>query len=417
MTSLRTLCFALVAIAAPTSAFAASGTVSGYWRNYQNQGNYCDPNTRNCASARYLESEYNTYHPISDTKIYIKDQNGAVIGQGVTSSTGYFNITWYRGSTPSYVRVYWYFEHKDDRFKIRAANNGKLAKWSAPIAVSNGGSVYTGYHYAGTSSAISGLANIYDGADRMWYDALNYSNRMKANFTGLTIRAYPTDCPTACANSGENLIKMPSTAPFKPQARILHEMGHIAAGKSAGKSMDPGSYCYPLQETPSGGDDCSDGSSNGWSMTSSEWRGVALKEGLATFIGDVAIYWGGAQDPRTCNSTGECPVSGSIEDSISCSGDVGRRAMQMDRYMWDIYDTKVDGSDNVDESYYAFFDTLAAIPDGTSWGQLQSYKAGNGSVDNWDAFHSWEWRNAMLNHWSHEVDTQDEYFQNCMGYF
>ncbi len=397
-----------LALAAPGLAEAASGTVRGYWKNYQNQGNYCDPAGRDCTQARYLISEYNTYHPIANTKVYIKDPGGVVIGTGVTSSTGYFNIVWNRASTPSYVRVYWQFEHKDDRFKVRGETGGVLAKWTDEIDVTNGGIVDVGNLYAGTSTAISGLANIYDGADRMWYDSLQYSNRMENIFTGLTIRAYPEDCPTACASSGSNLVKIPAGAEFKPQARILHEMGHIAAGKSAGAAMDPGSYCYPQEVT-----DCD----QGWSFTSDEWRGVALKEAMATVLGDIALYWGGAVDPRSCLSSGECAASGSIEDSIACSGTVGRRAMQMDRYLWDVYDTAADGNDDIDEAYYVFVDTLAAIPSGTSWGQKSSYKDGGGDVDCWDCFHPWEWRNAMLNHWSGAVDTQDIYFQNCMGYF
>lgn len=417
MNKLITSAALAAALTIPALAHAASGTVRGTWKNYQNQGNYCDPATRDCTSARYTKAEYRTYHPISDTKIYVKDPDGAVIGAGVTNANGYFNITWNRASTPAYVRVYWQFEHKDGRFKIRDENNLILAKWTGELDVTNGGTLDVGTLYAGTSSAISGLANIYDGADRMWNDSLKYSNRMLNIFTGLTIRAYPTECPTACANSGDNVVKIPEGAEFKPQARILHEMGHIAAGKAAGASMDPGSYCYPLAEKPASGDDCSDGSSNGWSFTSSEWRGVALKEGMATVLGDIALYWSGAVDPRSCNSTGECAADATIETSIACSGTVGRRAMQMDRYFWDIYDAQADGNDDVQAGYYVFVDTLAAIPSGTDWGELSSYKNGSGQVDSWDSFHSWEWRNAMLNHWSGATETNALYFQNCMGYF
>jgi hypothetical protein len=397
-----------LSLVAPGLAAAASGTVRGTWKNYQNQGNYCDPNGRDCTASRYKIAEYNTYHPISDTKIYLKDQDGVVIGAGVTNSSGYFNIVWNRVSTPAHVRAYWQFEHKDDRFKIRSETGGVLAKWTGEIAVANGGISDVGDIYAGISSAISGLANIYDGADRMWNDSLVFSGRMQNVFTGLTIRAYPDDCPTACANSGSNLVKIPEGAEFKPQARILHEMGHIAAGKAAGGAMDHGSYCYPLETTNCDG---------GWSFGSDEWRGVALKEALATVLGDIALYWSGAPDPRSCLSSGECPASGTIEDSGACSGTMGRRAMQVDRYLWDIYDVAADGADAIAAPYYAFVDTLAAIPSGTDWGELSSYKDGNGNIDSWDSFHPWEWRNAMLNYWSGALETQSVYFQNCLGYF
>lgn len=406
------------ALLAPAVASAASGTVRGYWKNYQNQGNYCDAAVRNCTGARYLKSEYHTYHPISDTKIYVKDPGGAVIGTGVTDANGYFNIVWNRASTPAYVRVYWQFEHKDDRFKVRSANGGVYSKWTGELAVTNGGVTNVGTLYAGTSSAISGLANIYDGADRMWNDSLRYSGLMLSRFTGLVIRAYPTECATGCANSSTNLVKLPEGAEFRPQGRVLHEMGHIAAGKAAGARMDPGSYCYPLEENPpSGSSTCSDGSSNGWGMSSSEFRGVALKEAMATVLGDIALYWSNAVDPRSCLSAGECPASSSIETSATCTGKVGRSAMQMVRYLWDHYDARSDGNDDVQKSYFVFVDTLNSIPAGTSWGQKSSYSNGNGGVDCWDCFHTWEWRNAVLNHWSGATETQDIYHQNCMGYF
>jgi len=405
------------AIFAPTAAHAASGTIKGTWVNYQNQGNYCDPAGRNCTGSRYLKSEYNVLHPISDTKVYVKDQNGAVIGTGVTDANGAFSIVWNRASTPSFVRVYWQFEHKDDRFKIRADGGGVLAKWTWEIAVTNGGVTNVGTIAAGNASAISGLANIYDGADRMWNDSLRFSGLMLSRFTGLTIRAYSDRCPTACANSGENMIWMPEGSQFRPQARILHEMGHIAAGKAAGARMDPGSYCYPSQFIPGEDEDCPNAATNGWSMTSTEWRGVALKEGMATVLGDIALYWNNAVDPRSCLSAGECPASSSTESSVACTGQVGRSAMQMVRYLWDHYDARVDGNDDIQKPYYVFVDTLNAIPSGTSWGQLSSYSNGSGGVDSWDSFHSWEWRNAVLNHWSGATETEDIYFQNCMGVF
>ena len=400
--------FALVfTMAVPQVADAASGYVRGYWKLYQNQGNYCDPATRNCTGSQYLKSEYHTNVPIENTKLYVKDQNGVVIGQGTTSSSGYFIIQWNRVSAPTSVRVYWSLEHKDNRFRVRSSNGGTYSYWTSSITgTTNGSSIYTGTWYVGNSTTPSGIANIYNGAQRMWYDALNYSARMQNNFTDLQIRAYPTDCPTACAKTSSNRIHMPSGSEFRPQARILHEMGHIASYKSRPRQLTPGSYCYP-----------GTGSGCGWSFTSEEWRGHSLEEGRATFFGDVAIYWHWAVDPRSCNSSGQCSASTfSLEPADSCSGKKGRHAINHDRYMWDIYDTVNDG-ETVSTPYYSFFDTLGAIPSGTSWGQTESFLNGSGSVDSWDSFHPWEWRNAMLNHYSGALETSSVYFLNCMNYF
>lgn len=396
-----------LALALPSSAQAASGTLRGYWRFYQNQGNYCNSaGGQTCNSAaRYTDAEYNTYQAIGNSKVYIKDQNNVVIGSGVTSSSGYFYVNWYRASTPSFVRVFWQLENKDNRFAVRGSGGGTYAYWTSNLSVTDGSSIYTGTWYVGNSSSPSGIANIYDGADRMWYDALNYSGRMQANFTNVEIRAYPTDCPTACANGPNKEIHIPSGAEYRPQARILHEIGHIASYLSNPRRMMTG-YNYPSQVLNGGG----------WSFTSNEWRASALEEGRATFFGDVAFYWHWSTDPRTCNSTGPCFTS--IENGPSCSGTVGRQAIQMDRYMWDIYDSVNDGESNTTQ-YYSFFDTLGAIPNGFSWGQDESgyVNASSNTIDSWDSFHPWEWRYAMLVHYSGAIETQTPYFNNCMGWF
>lgn len=409
MTLTRTVfCLAvagLVVSGAARTADAASGYVRGYWKVYQNQGNYCDEDTRNCTAAQYLKSEYHTYVPIENAKVYVKDHNGAVIGTGATSSTGYFSVLWNRGSAPSYVRVYFSFEHKDNIYRVRSSNGGTYSYWTPEIyGTSDGSNIYSGTWNVGSSSGPSGLGNIFNGAQRMWYDALNYSARMQNSFTNLEIRAYPTDCETACAKGEENRIHLPSGAEFRPQARILHEMGHIASYKSKPRRLTPGSYCYPLTSGKCG-----------WSFDSEEWRGHALEEGRATFFGDVAIYWSWAVDPRTCNSEIEC-VDYSIEQGVACTDERGRWAINNDRYMWDIYDTVNDG-ESVSANYYSFFDTIGAIPSGYSWGQAESFWDANHNVDAWDSFHSWEWHNAMLNHYSGAIETDTVYFKNCMGYF
>jgi len=412
-----TLLFAMLALAAATPAYAVSGTVSGRWRFFQNQGNYCDPAVRNCTGAQYLSSEYHTYQPIANSTVYIKDPDGNTIGTGVTSDTGNFTITWSRATTPSFIQAFWHFEHRDGRFRVRSATGGRYSIWSGQLTPVVNGTLNAGDLNVGTSSSPSGLANIYDGASRMWYNALNFSSRMRANFTDLEIRAYPTECETACARGASNQILMPAGSEFSPQGRILHEMGHIASYKSKTRSLTHGSYCYPLQEVTNA-DQCSDGSSNGWSINSSEWRGVALEEGRATFFGDVSIYWNTSPDPRTCLSSSTCGSNGGLESSPTCSGSIGRQALQADRYMWDIYDSVNDGTDTLHADYFSFFDTLAALPTGREWGESESFRASSGSsVDCWDCFHAWEWHNAMLNHYGGAIETQNQYFQNCMGFF
>ena len=51
-------------------AYAASGTAYGYLKFWQKQGNYC-PTTRDCTSAWYPESQYDTAQPAAETKLYL----------------------------------------------------------------------------------------------------------------------------------------------------------------------------------------------------------------------------------------------------------------------------------------------------------------------------------------------------------
>src|SRR5690606_11564820 len=102
------------------------------------------------------------------------------------------------------------------------------------------------------------------------------------------------DCATACAFGSLNRIHMPTGSDFAPQARILHEMGHMASYKSNPRRLTLGSYCYPSTSTAG---ICLVPGNSGWNFKSSEWRGVAQEEGFATFLGDTALYEMSHEDP------------------------------------------------------------------------------------------------------------------------
>jgi hypothetical protein len=143
---------------------------------------------------------------------------------------------------------------------------------------------------------------------------------------------------------------------------------------------------------------------------------MALEEARATFFGDVAFYWYNASDPRTCNSASSCPTSGQLETTIACSGKVGRIAQQVERYLWDTYDTLNDGAETNSMHYDAMLDSISAIPAGYAQNQKESPFVNSGSsVDCWDCFTAGEWRSNLLSNAG--VETINEYSQNCLGFW
>lgn len=272
---------------------------------------------------------------------------------------------------------------------------------------------------------------------------------MLTYFTDVDILAFDTQgttCSTSCARGWfKNMGNPPSYAeqkltvildgsaatPFSPQERTMHELGHIADWLSAPNQG--------IIRDPSGAD--YDGN-NGWSYQTVEWRPKALKEGMATFIATTAFYDDFATDPRTCIADGntagqeDCfdtsPTPFRLESSSYgvCGSLEGRQPVSSMRYMWDIYDQINDGVDSIDLNLAQMFDSVAAYPcpawpacygSGEMHDQFTSVSADLSavvdSVGEQDDANGWEYRNVMLNNYSGAFDVQDEYFNNCQGFF
>lgn len=342
-----------------------TGQVTGTLRFYQNQGNYC-PSTRDCSGAQYLESQYHTYQPVQDVKVYVETNSGQLIGSGSTDASGDFTITWVQlWSYNSQARVYFTGAHKDNRFRFVLPSGANHKYTTSYFTLTSGGLRDIGTRNWGSSSSPKEMVNAYDGAISMWNNSLSKSNRMLNDFTDVVIYAFsddtPYSCGTSCASGTRNDIQLDDSAAYKPQARVMHEMGHIASYDASPRSRPGNNYCWPNAT----------GSGCGWSFTSAEWKAASFEEGLATFLGDSAFYYWWANDPRSCNSTGACSGSNSeIETSrgpsSNCSTDEGRWALTTVRYLWDIYDGEDDSnfSDTVRRERYEVIDTLASFPSG-----------------------------------------------------
>jgi hypothetical protein len=408
---------AALAVAAPASEANAqiySGVVTGTLRFYQNQGNYC-PTTRDCSGAQYLESEYHTYQPVRDVKVYVETSAGSLIGSGSTDENGDFTITWIQlWSYTSAARVYFTGAHKDNRFRFQTPSGGTHKYQTSNFTLTNGGTLDIGTRNWGSSSDPKEMVNAYDGAVSMWKNSLEKSNRMKNNFNDVVIYAFsdtePNSCGTSCASGTRNDIQLDDDAAYKPQARVMHEMGHIASYVASPRSRPSNNYCYP-NDTGSG---CT------WSFTTAEWRSSSFEEGLATFISDSAFYYWWANDPRTCNSTGACSgTSSEIEtskgSSSNCATDEGRWALTTIRYLWDIYDgvDDPDFSDTVRRERYEVIDTLAAFPSGFDDHEKNEPFDSSWTVDNRDGHSGYDfYYNQKYNH-SAGIDSYTLRQNNC----
>jgi len=351
----------------PSGPPPSNGTVSGHVAFFQNQGNFCPSSpTRSCTGATYVQSQYHTDMPIAETKVYIRRGDGVVIGAGVTDSSGNFTISWNNPSTTGDITAnfIWVGEHKDGRFAVRTSSGGQWTFWTPNFTLNAGVNTNIGTWTWGNSSAPNSLANVYDGAFHMWSFGLSQSNRMNAFFTGLSIYAFDNTCPTSCASGPDNRITLDNNAAYQPQARIMHEMGHIASYKGSRdqnrrQTGDCEFYSYPSTSCVSG---------SGWSLTSKEWEGAAFEEAVATHLGDVSLYRAFATEPHTCLSSAECSTgSFNIETSpgTSCGTDQNRVPLNHIRYHWDNYDSVSDYTgENLSRGMWEVVDTLNAFNNG-----------------------------------------------------
>jgi hypothetical protein len=347
---------------------AASGVVQGSLYFYNNQGNYC-PEGRDCVGANYLEADFNVNRPVRDVKVYLLGEDGQVLGQGTTDGTGAFTLAWVGDADGTQATLLWRGEHKDGRFSLRT-NDGeswalRTEAFELQAETTADDPQETGDWFWGNSASPNALANLYDSAITMW-NSLADSNRMLAYFTGLIITAFNKEaCPTSCAIGAANRVIIDSpAAAYAPQARLLHEMGHIASYKSSRQQrfrqagIGDGVYNWP-ERTPTGG----------WWLNTSEWGAAQFEEGVATFFGDRAFYGQDARQPMTCNASAlPCSDRGfDVEHSPgdSCQEKSSRQPINVVRFLRDLYDSNEDfEGETAVQPFYVIPDVLFAFLDG-----------------------------------------------------
>lgn len=357
-----------------TNALAVTSYMTLDLRFYQHQGHYC-PATRTCTGAKYLQSQYNTNQPLQKMKVYLY-RNGVLIGQGSTGTDGRAAVSFTWPGPNQFAQVVIRFEEANGRWVLRTTANAVIQRSSTillPYAPKPELPANVTITY-GTSASPDQHANVFDGANKTWLNALSQSAVMQSVFTGIVVKTFTdpggTDCPTSCALG--KVIKLDSNAPYAPSMRIMHEMGHVAdfLSHDGNDYAQRGCYLYPTTcDRP--------GSTPGvWNLTDPEWSSAAFEEGLATFHATAALYGPNSGTPHVClDSAVSCPASFyNVESVPTCPGD-GRDPLTVTRYFWDTFDQIADtpvywpaGETATPLEFATILDTLAQFPAGTTNG-------------------------------------------------
>jgi len=346
--SLKWLTFAWLLLHG-TAMAASSGTVTGTIQFYQNNGNYCDVDTVSCTGTKYPESQYHTNQPIKNVKVYARrNSDNAIIGSGNTNSSGAFSFTWNDPSASGDVvgQVIWRGEHRDGRFRLNTTSNGFWVFSSANATFTNGGTTAKGTMVWGNSSTPSALANVYDGASKMWENSLSQSSRMNSYFTDITITTW-----ASATNASGKSVNIDNSVAYNNHQAVMHEMGHSASYLSSrDQSFRPCTdYCYP-----------STGSSCGWGRHTEEWGAPRFEEAVATHLATVGLYLPTATAPFYCPSSGPCTSAiDNLETTVTCTAADMRHPHDLMRYFWDTYGPS--GNHNV----WEIIDTINAWDNGT----------------------------------------------------
>jgi hypothetical protein len=347
--------FALAMLFGVSSAHADSGWISGTWKLYQKNGNYCpsvnpDMPGRSCTGALYLESEYETTQPLKNMHVRIHNDVKGEIGVGSTDNNGNYLIQWsYSGSLSeadrAKTRVWIRPWHAGNRFRLNNSSGAYPNNWSGYFTLSLGTTQSNPQVRStlcpGSCSSTQNHYNAYWAAEMVWRTRMNTSGWFQTYFSDLEIRGFSDTvswpaplgsktCTSSCAWVSENKVQLDLAAALKPQARVMHEIGHVAIYNS--KPWSPNVDCY------------NKGAHAGWVMFSDEWACAGFEEAFATLLGATTFYTHNATQPHTCNSAGFCLTDTfNIETSPACGGVTPGWPVTALRYLWDVFDNVNDG--------------------------------------------------------------------------
>jgi hypothetical protein len=388
--SLRRTCTAaafMVSLGFVSSAEAVTGYVSGSWYLWNKNGNYC-PSTNTCTGAHYTQSMYDTWAPVSNGTIWVVDSSNAIIGTGSTDTNGNYTVSWTRSTFPSQIGVRIFPYHKDGRFYFANTSGQLINNWFGLVNTSSSSSPSSpqnvGAWGVGSSGSPDPYYNSYWAAEWQWRSVMNLVGVLQSNFTNVQVRGFANDipgyrgtCNSSCASGADKQVQLDVNAGLEPQARTMHELGHIASYVTHPWSVTT-DYSW-------GGD-----SGNTWCQNCAEYGDAAFEEAFATHYGSITFWGDNSTSPTTCLSSSHCysggvpffgtdieatsfPYSVNNCDTTSTNPEA-RWPLSIMRYLWDVYDNHNDADgDSYSASQGNFWQHLANLawyPEGTGTDQI-----------------------------------------------
>ncbi|MFM2416719.1 MAG: hypothetical protein RL385_1442, partial [Pseudomonadota bacterium] len=365
--AIRVAAFVVSLLSHNSVANAASGTVSGTLRFVQNNGQYCDDTVVTCTGTKYPRSEFHQSQPVKNVIVYARRASDNVtLGWGYTDSAGQFSFSWtdnLSGTGNVSAQIIWRGEHRDNRFNLKNTSGGFWILWSNQTLI-HGGPTPVGSPTWGTATSPNAIANLYDGASKMWENSLSQSNRMSTYFTGINITAWASSTST---NGKEVGITIDSA--YSNHQAVMHEMGHSAsylASRDQNRNVGYES-CYP-----------DPGTGCGWSRHGEEWASIRFEEALATHLATVGLYFSSATSPFYCTGSAPCTNNNdNLENAVTCTTADARHPHDLMRYFWDTYDS------SLGRGVWEIIDTVQAFDNGT--GEKQKNEPWNSSGGRDDA--------------------------------
>lgn len=403
----------------PAPAFAETGVLMGTFLFIQANGNFC-PSNQNCVGTWYPQAAFNTEMPVSNAKVYVLDAsvpaNRPIIGEGRSDDTGAWLAGWDTNGAPapSMIEVIVTATQADGRFGINNAAgqyiNATVGAFPPMLGTTLFAPQVLDPAVVGTVALPDDFFNSYWAGEWVWRTVMQGAGSAQANFTNVEVRGFQDTIPgfltaagfhpTSAASGAQKRLQLDSNAAFSPQARMMHELGHIANYIAHPFNM---AMVYdwvqgaatPVKIIPNPGP---------WGYDGAEWGAVSFEEAFATHYGSIAFWALNSEVPVSCWAARgfTCylpdPVTGARDmlintaSTLEASSNVGsnncstnpvnpedRWPLTAMRYFWDIFDDHDEGGDAYSAGNGTFWQHLAV---------LAAYKDGMGpnEIDEpWDA--------------------------------
>ena len=345
----------------PSVAQAYDGWITGRLLYYDTRSFTAAP-----GDGPYTDDMKNTWRPIRHVKIYALIANtSTVIGTGATDGDGYFWVYWNSGVYNPSVTMNFYFESAFEaagqpRFRVATDTGGHWVSWTWPTTAATYDITWLGDLYYGSEAAPHKLATMFATATDFWLSAGQYSTNLVNRLSGVQVR-FPVAAASTGRTMSRNLIEMADNWVVFNNSTLAHEFGHVV-------------HQIEFEQDGTWADCTWAGAGHTWDGI--EWQGCAAQEGFANFVAAATFFYPWAASPTAYGNDIENGCSGTAQWSESNTA----------RMFWDLYDSRNETYDTVEQPFYWIVDKLNIFPDGTANRQDRELDANLNGRNAWDFY-------------------------------